>query len=70
MGGWQRPQSQTPVLYLNYGGLDLALTDEKCQFHFRSRRGYAIMSALMTSWRNGWIKRVYVINQDYVWATA
>jgi branched-chain amino acid transport system substrate-binding protein len=61
---------QSPVLYLNYGALDPALTDEKCQFwHFRFvPHGHMIMSALIDQLaRNSEIKRVYVINQDYVW---
>ena len=50
--------------------LDPALTDEKCHFwHFRfAPHGHMIMSALVAQLaRNSSIKRVYVINQDYVW---
>jgi branched-chain amino acid transport system substrate-binding protein len=58
------------VVYLNYGALDPALTDEKCHFwHFRFvPHGHMIMSALIDALaRNARIKRVYAINQDYVW---
>ena len=61
---------QQPVLYLNYGALDPALTEEKCHFwHFRFvPHGHMIMSALVGALaRDREIKRVYVINQDYVW---
>ncbi|MFN0315666.1 MAG: branched-chain amino acid ABC transporter substrate-binding protein [Burkholderiales bacterium] len=61
---------ERPVLYLNFGALDPALTDEKCHYwHFRFvPHGHMIMEALTDSVaRNTRIKRVYVINQDYVW---
>ena len=61
---------ERPVLYLNFGALDPALTDEKCHFwHFRFvPHGHMIMAALTDSVaRNTKIKRVYLINQDYVW---
>jgi len=59
-----------PVLYLNYGALDPALTTEKCHYwHFRfAPHGHMIMEALTTGVaRNKDIKRVFLINQDYVW---
>jgi branched-chain amino acid transport system substrate-binding protein len=61
---------QQAVLYLNHGALDPALTEEKCHFwHFRFvPHGHMIMSALIDALaRDRKIKRVYVINQDYVW---
>ncbi len=59
-----------PVLYLNFGALDPALTDEKCHYwHFRFvPHGHMIMAAVTDAVaRNTKIKRVYLINQDYVW---
>jgi branched-chain amino acid transport system substrate-binding protein len=58
------------VLYLNHGALDPALTDEKCHFwHFRFvPHGHMIMAALIDALaRAPDVKRVYMINQDYVW---
>lgn len=59
-----------PVLYFNHGALDPALTDEKCHFwHFRFvPNGHMIMNAVIDSLaRRPEIKRVFLINQDYVW---
>ncbi len=59
-----------PVLYLNFGALDPALTTEKCSFwHFRFvPHGHMIMAALTDAVaRDRAIKRVYLIDQDYVW---
>jgi branched-chain amino acid transport system substrate-binding protein len=61
------------VLYLNFGALDPALTTEKCQFwHFRfAPHGHMIMAAVTDAVaRDGAIKRVYLIDQDYVWGRA
>jgi branched-chain amino acid transport system substrate-binding protein len=61
---------QRAVLYLNHGALDPALTDEKCNFwHFRFvPNGHQIMAiATDAVARNRNVKRVYLINQDYVW---
>jgi branched-chain amino acid transport system substrate-binding protein len=58
------------VLYLNHGALDPALTTEKCQFgSFRfAAHGHMIMAMVTEAVaRNPNIKRVYLINQDYVW---
>ena len=62
-----------PVLYLNFGALDPALTTEKCHFwHFRFvPQGHMIMAALTDAVaRNREIKRVYLIDQDYVWGRS
>ncbi len=59
-----------PVLYFNHGALDPALTDEKCHFwHFRFvPNGHMIMNAVIDSLiRRPEVKRVFLINQDYVW---
>jgi branched-chain amino acid transport system substrate-binding protein len=60
----------SPVIFLNQGALDPALTDEKCHYwHFRFvPHGHMILAAVTDSMaRNTNIKRVYLINQDYVW---
>jgi len=62
-----------PVLYLNFGALDPALTVEKCHFwHFRFvPHGHMIMAALTDAVaRDPAIKRVYLIDQDYVWGRS
>ena len=56
------------IIYLNYGGVDPALTNEKCSFwHFRFDIGSDIKMAAMTSYIKARpeIKKVYLINQDY-----
>ncbi|HEU5283876.1 MAG TPA: branched-chain amino acid ABC transporter substrate-binding protein [Burkholderiales bacterium] len=61
---------QRAVLYLNHGALDPALTTEKCNFwHFRFvPHGHMIMTMVADAVaRNSNVKRVYLINQDYVW---
>jgi branched-chain amino acid transport system substrate-binding protein len=61
---------QQPIVYLNHGALDPALTDEKCHFwHFRFvPHGHMIMAALTDALaRDASVKSVYLINQDYVW---
>lgn len=58
------------TLYINYGSLDPALTEEKCNFwHFRVvANGHMIMAALTDAVaRNTRLKRLYLINQDYSW---
>lgn len=62
-----------PILYLNHGALDPALTEEKCHFwHFRFvPHGHMIMKALIDALvRDTSIQRVYLINQDYVWGRS
>jgi len=64
---------ERPVLYLNFGALDPALTTEKCHFwHFRfAPHGHMIMTAVTDAIaRNREIKRVYLIDQDYVWGRS
>lgn len=58
------------VLYLNHGALDPALTTEKCQFgSFRFVAHGHMMMIMVTDAvaRNPNVKRVYLLNQDYVW---
>lgn len=62
-----------PVLYLNYGALDPALTDEKCHFwHFRLvAHGHMILNAVTgAAARRPQMRRVYLINQDYAWGQS
>lgn len=62
--------AERPILFLNQGALDPALTEEKCHYwHFRFvPHGHMIMEAVTdTIQRNPAIKRIYIINQDYVW---
>jgi branched-chain amino acid transport system substrate-binding protein len=58
------------VLYLNSGALDPALTTQKCQFgSFRFVAHGHMMMIMVTDAvaRNAKVKRVYLLNQDYVW---
>jgi len=62
-----------PMLYLNHGALDPALTEEKCHFwHFRFvPHGGMIMNALTDAIaRDRSIRRVYLVNQDYAWGQS
>lgn len=62
-----------PILYLNHGALDPALTEEKCHFwHFRFvPHGHMIMNALTDAIaRDRSVQRVYLINQDYAWGQS
>lgn len=59
-----------PLLYLNHGALDPALTEEKCHFwHFRFvAHGHMIMTGVIDALaRQKDVKRVYLVNQDYAW---
>ena len=61
------------ALYLNFGALDPALTNEKCQFgSFRfAPHGHMIMTMMIEAVaRNPKIKRIYLINQDYAWGQS
>lgn len=58
------------ILYLNFGSVDTALTNEKCSFwHFRFDSNVdmkmAAMTTYMASQKN--IRGVYLINQDYAY---
>ncbi|HEX7812597.1 MAG TPA: ABC transporter substrate-binding protein, partial [Burkholderiales bacterium] len=59
---------QRPALFLNYGALDPALTNEKCHFwHFRFDPNTDMRVAALTAYLAGQprIKKVYLFNQDY-----
>lgn len=56
------------VVYFNYGALDPALTNEKCNFwHFRLAANADQKMEALTSFLRGQssVKRVYLLNQDY-----
>jgi len=56
------------ILYLNYGSVDTALTNEKCNFwHFRFDSNVDMkIEALTTAIaRDSRIRKLYLINQDY-----
>jgi branched-chain amino acid transport system substrate-binding protein len=61
------------VLFLNYAAVDPALTNEKCNFwHFRFDADADMKMAAMTDViaKDGKIKSVYLINQDYSFGKA
>jgi branched-chain amino acid transport system substrate-binding protein len=58
------------ILYLNYGSVDTALTNEKCNFwHFRFDSNVDIKIDALTSAiaRQKSIRKIYLINQDYAY---
>jgi branched-chain amino acid transport system substrate-binding protein len=61
------------VLYLNYGAVDPALTNDKCNFwHFRFDADSDMKMQALTSYmaaQKG-IRKVYLINQDYAFGHA
>ncbi len=63
----------SPVLYFNYGAVDPALTNEKCNFwHFRFDADVDMKMQALTNFmaRQREIKKVYLINQDYSFGHA
>jgi branched-chain amino acid transport system substrate-binding protein len=61
------------ILYLNYGAVDPALTNERCNFwHFRFDADADMKMAALTDYmatQKG-IKKVYLLNQDYAFGQA
>lgn len=61
------------ILYLNYGAVDPALTNDKCNFwHFRFDADADMKMQALTSYmaaQKG-IRKVYLINQDYAFGHA
>ncbi|MBU1193358.1 MAG: branched-chain amino acid ABC transporter substrate-binding protein [Proteobacteria bacterium] len=58
-----------PVVYLNFAAIDPAFTNEKCSFwHFRFDASVDMKIAAITDYikETPKIKKVYLINQDYV----
>ncbi len=61
------------VLYLNYGAVDPALTNDKCNFwHFRFDADADMKMQALTSYMAAQksIRKVYLINQDYAFGHA
>ncbi|MGE3607168.1 MAG: ABC transporter substrate-binding protein [Lautropia sp.] len=59
---------ERPVLLLNFGANDPALTNERCTFwHFRFAPNADQQMEALTSWLRGRdaVRRVFLINQDY-----
>jgi branched-chain amino acid transport system substrate-binding protein len=68
----QRSPEQ-PIVYLNYGAVDPALTNDKCTFtHFRFDAHVDMKMEGLTNHLklNPAIKKVYLINQDYAFGHA
>ncbi len=62
-----------PVMFLNYAAVTPAFTNEKCSFwHFRFDAHVDMKIAAITDYIKGTtdIKKVYLINQDYVFGHA
>lgn len=62
-----------PVLFLDYGALDPALTESKCSFwHFRFESHADMQVGVLTDYmvRQPSIRKVYLINQDYAFGQA
>ena len=62
-----------PVLFLDYGALDPALTEAKCSFwHFRFEAHTDMQVNILTDYmaRRPSIRKVYLINQDYAYGHA
>jgi branched-chain amino acid transport system substrate-binding protein len=61
------------ILYLNYGAVDPALTNERCNFwHFRFDADADMKMAALTDYmatQKG-IRKVYLLNQDYAFGQA
>ena len=61
------------ILYLNYGAIDPAMTNDKCSYwHFRYEADVNMLMAAMTNFMKGRpnIKKIYLINQDYSFGQA
>ncbi|HEX4984755.1 MAG TPA: branched-chain amino acid ABC transporter substrate-binding protein [Burkholderiales bacterium] len=62
-----------PVLFLDYGALDPALTEGKCGFwHFRFEAHADMQVAVLADYmaRQPGVRKVYLINQDYAFGQA
>jgi branched-chain amino acid transport system substrate-binding protein len=65
--------SDKPVLFLDYGALDPALTESKCNYwHFRFEAHSDMQVGVLTDYmvRQPGIRKVYLINQDYAFGQA
>lgn len=64
---------ESTLVFLNYGAVDPALTNEKCSFwHFRFDADADMKMQALTNYmaQQKTIKRVYLINQDYAFGHA
>ncbi|HZP89334.1 MAG TPA: branched-chain amino acid ABC transporter substrate-binding protein [Burkholderiales bacterium] len=65
--------SDRPVLFLDYGALDPALTEAKCNFwHFRFEPHADTQLDVLTRYmaKQADVRKVYLINQDYAFGQA
>ena len=64
---------ENPILFFNYGAVDPALTNDRCNFwHFRfdadaNMKMQALITYLATQKK---VKKIYLINQDYAFGQA
>ena len=64
---------ESPVLFLDYGALDPALTESNCSFwHFRFEAHAEMQMHVLTEYmkQNASIQKVYLINQDYAYGQS
>jgi branched-chain amino acid transport system substrate-binding protein len=64
---------EKPVLFLDYGALDPALTESKCNFwHFRFEAHADMQVGVLTDYmaRQRSVRKVHLINQDYAFGQA
>jgi branched-chain amino acid transport system substrate-binding protein len=62
-----------PVLFLDYGALDPALTESKCNFwHFRFESHSDMQVGVLTDYmaKQTSVRKIYLINQDYAFGQA
>jgi branched-chain amino acid transport system substrate-binding protein len=73
LGKYNARNADRPVLFLDYGALDPALTESKCSFwHFRFEAHADMQVKVLTDYmkRRASIQKVYLINQDYAFGQA
>ena len=73
MGKHNARNPEQTVLYMNYGAVDPALTNDKCNyFHFRFDADVDMKMQALTNYIAAQkdIKKVYLINQDYSFGQA
>ena len=72
-GQVQRRNPDKPVVYLNFGAIDPALTNEKCNYwHFRFDANVDMKIEALTNYmamQKG-IQKLYLINQDYAFGQS
>ena len=73
IGKYNQRNPGNEVVYLNYGAVDPALTNEKCSFwHFRLAANSDQRMEALTSYLRGQpsVRKVYLLNQDYAFGRA